>query len=474
MLRKILTRKMLTILFLGLASGIPLGIVITVLQAWMTTSGIDMKTVGLAVLVQMPYTWKFVWSPLMDRFVPPFLGRRRGWMLISQVLMLVSIVAMGQFDPAHAVGIILALATLVSFAGASHDIVIDAYRRDVLDESELGFGSAVAVNSYLIGYRYIGVVLGLFLGDFLPWSQVFAILGAFVLIGILGTLIAIEPKEAVHAPRSLREAVLNPFIDYLRRPGAVEILLFILLYKLGDNLASALLTPFYIKVGFSLTEISVYYKIISFWGTFIGGLVGGVLLTRYSIRSCLLAFGIFQGITPLSFALLVAHRAERARARVRGRRGNAEPRHGRVGVDGVHAASVQPEVQRNPVRPAHEFHGHPADDHPRQRRLHRRLAGLGAVLRAVRAARGAGPALDLLPRGEVGGGPAPGLSPRRYPRRRCLRRLDPSAPMPSASSVNVAGSGTSGAANVAEVTSARMTRRAVSDVLELLISSASG
>jgi MFS transporter, PAT family, beta-lactamase induction signal transducer AmpG len=305
MLRKMLTRKMLTILCLGLASGIPLGIVLTVLQAWMTKSGIDLKMVGLAVLVQMPYTWKFVWSPLMDRFVPPFLGRRRGWMLISQILMVVAIVAMGQFDPATAVGTILALATVISFAGASHDIVIDAYRRDVLDEAELGFGSAVAVNSYLIGFRYIGVVLGLYLGDVLPWSQVFTILASFVVIGVVGTMIAVEPRDAALAPRSLREAVLNPFLDYLRRPGAIEILLFILLYKLGDNLASALLTPFYIKVGFTLKEISVYYKIISFWGTFTGGLVGGALLTRYSIRRCLMAFGVFQGVTPLAFAILV-------------------------------------------------------------------------------------------------------------------------------------------------------------------------
>jgi MFS transporter, PAT family, beta-lactamase induction signal transducer AmpG len=306
MLRKMLTRKMLTILCLGIAAGIPLGIVLTVLQAWMTKSGIDLKTVGLAVLVQMPYTWKFVWSPLMDRFVPPFLGRRRGWMLISQLLMIVSIAAMGQFDPARAIVPILALATLISFAGASHDIVIDAYRRDVLDESELGFGSAVAVNSYLIGFRYIGVVLGLFLGDFLPWSRVFLILAGFVVVGVVGTLIAVEPRDAIPAPRSLREAVFNPFLDYLKRPGAIEILLFILLYKLGDNLASALLTPFYIKVGYTLTQISVYYKVVSFWGTFCGGLIGGALLTRYSIRKCLMAFGVFQGVTPLAFSILVA------------------------------------------------------------------------------------------------------------------------------------------------------------------------
>lgn len=306
MMRKMLNRKMLTILFLGLASGVPLGIVITVLQAWLTTSGIDLKTVSLAVLVQMPYSWKFIWSPLMDRFVPPFLGRRRGWMLISQLLMLVSIAAMGQFDPAHSLGAILALATVIAFAGASHDIVIDAYRRDVLDESELGFGSAVAVNSYLIGYRYIGVVLGLFLGDVLPWSQVFMVLAAFALVGVAGTLIAIEPKGAIHAPRTLREAVVSPFLDYLKRPGAVEILLFILLYKLGDNLASALLTLFYIKVGFSLTQISIYYKVVSFWGMFAGGLVGGAILTRYSIRKCLMGFGVFQGVTPLAFAILVS------------------------------------------------------------------------------------------------------------------------------------------------------------------------
>jgi PAT family beta-lactamase induction signal transducer AmpG len=305
MLKKMLNRKMLTILFLGLASGVPLGIVLTVLQAWMTKSGIDLKMVGLAVLVQMPYTWKFIWSPLMDRFVPPFLGRRRGWMLISQVLMIVSIVLMGQFDPARAILPVLAFATLISFAGASHDIVIDAYRRDVLEESELGFGSAVAVNSYLIGYRYIGVVLGLFLGDVLPWSQVFAILATFVLIGVVGTFIAPEPRTAIHTPRSLRDAVISPFLDYLKRPGAIEILLFILLYKLGDNLASALLTPFYIKVGFTLKEISVYYKVISFWGTFTGGLVGGALLMRYSIRRCLMIFGVFQGITPLAFSILV-------------------------------------------------------------------------------------------------------------------------------------------------------------------------
>ena len=146
MIRKMLSRKMLAILFLGLAAGVPFGVVMSVLQAWLTKSGIDLATLGLATLVQVPYTWKFVWSPLMDRFVPPFLGRRRGCMLISQLLMLVSIAALGQFDPTHALWPIQALATLVAFAGASHDIVIDAYRRDVLDEAEFGFGSAVAVN----------------------------------------------------------------------------------------------------------------------------------------------------------------------------------------------------------------------------------------------------------------------------------------------------------------------------------------
>src|SRR5262249_27516372 len=152
-LKKILNRKMLAILCLGIASGIPLGVVLTIFQAWMTESGISLKTISLAGLVQLPYTWKFIWSPLMDRYRLPFLGRRRGWMLVTQIAMFVSIVALGQFDPKESLTAAILIATMISFAGASHDIVIDAFRRDVLADDQLGFGSAVATNSYLIGFK---------------------------------------------------------------------------------------------------------------------------------------------------------------------------------------------------------------------------------------------------------------------------------------------------------------------------------
>jgi len=295
---------MLVILCLGLASGIPLGVTLTLVQAWMTKFGVDLKTIGLAGLVGMPYTVKFVWAPFMDRFVPPFLGRRRGWMLLAQLLMMASIGALGFFNPTDDLMIILSLACVVSFAGASHDIVIDAYRRDILEDSQLGFGSAVATNSYLIGYKYLATVLGLYLGDVLPWHLVFLVLASVCALGMVGTFLAKNPKGQAAPPKNIRDAIVLPFLDYLKRPGAWEILLFILLYKIGDNLASNLMTPFYLKIGFSLKEIAVMAKAVGFWCMFGGGLIGGILLARYSIRTCLLGFGILQALSTLAFVWL--------------------------------------------------------------------------------------------------------------------------------------------------------------------------
>jgi PAT family beta-lactamase induction signal transducer AmpG len=303
-LKKILTRKMLAILLLSVASGVPLGVVLTVLQAWMTKVGIDLKTIGMASLVQMPYTLKFVWAPLMDRFVPPFLGRRRGWMLITQIMMFIGIFFLGQFDPLKELTIVLAFATFISFAGASHDIVIDAYKREILEDDELGFGVAVANNSYLIGFRYVAVVLGLYLGDVLPWNQNFMILSCFAGLGILGTLIAPSPKVEVKPPKSVKDAVILPFMEFLKRSGSVEVLLFILLYKLGDNLAQNLMTPFYIKSGFTLKEVALVGKMVGFWATFLGTFIGGYVMFRKNLTFCLLWFGVLQALSTLAFTSL--------------------------------------------------------------------------------------------------------------------------------------------------------------------------
>jgi len=301
-LKKMMNRKMLAILLLGMSSGVPLGAVLSVLQAWLTKSGIDLKTLGLVSLVQLPYTWKFVWSPILDRYKLPFLGRRRGWMLIFQILMVASLALLGHFDPASDVSLILVISFFVAFFGASHDIVIDAYRRDVLDDDELGFGSALAVNGYLIGYRYLAVVLGLLLADVFPWSQVYHFLALMASVGIIGTLIGPEADGNIAIPTSLKAAVLDPLKDFFKRSGAIEILIFILLYKIGDNFAQNMLTPFYLKIGFSLSQIAWIGKFIGFWATFGGGLIAGLILIRYSLPTSLLFFGILQAISTLAFA----------------------------------------------------------------------------------------------------------------------------------------------------------------------------
>lgn len=304
--KKIFSRRMLTIAFLGLASGVPLGVMMTILQAWLTEKGIDLKTIGLVSLVQIPYTFKFCWSPLMDRFSLPILGRRRGWMLLAQILMSASIMSLGYFDPHTQTLQILAIAVLIAFFSASHDIVIDAFRRDILPQDELGFGSAVATNSYLIGFRFLASVLGLTLADQFEWTTVFNVLGGFCLVGMIGTLIAQEDSHAPSlAPKSIKDAVVLPFLEFLKRPGAWEILLFILLYKIGDNLATNMALPFYLQQGFSKTEVAIIGKMVGFWAMFFGGFVGGSILLKYNIKQCLFWFGVFQGLSTLAFMSIV-------------------------------------------------------------------------------------------------------------------------------------------------------------------------
>jgi PAT family beta-lactamase induction signal transducer AmpG len=200
--------------------------------------------------------------------------------------------------------LIIAFAFLVSFFGASHDIVIDAYRRDILDEDELGFGSAVSTNSYLIGFRFLTTVLGLALADFTSWQNVFLFFGVLCGLGMIGTFIAPKPAKEASSPKNIKDAIILPFLNYLTRPGALEILLFILLYKVGDNFAANLLTTFYLKIGFAKTEIAGIGKLVGFWATFTGTFIGGFFLLRFSIRRCLLWFGAFQAVSTLGFAFL--------------------------------------------------------------------------------------------------------------------------------------------------------------------------
>ena len=302
----ILNRRMLICLFLGFSSGLPLYVLIQLVPAWLRTEGVSLAAIGFFALVQFPYNWKFFWAPLVDRYSLPFLGRRRGWILLTQLLLLVSIASMGWFDPALSIWFIAYLAFVVAFFSASQDIVIDAYRRELLPDVELGLGNSIHVQAY----RFAGLVpgsLALILSDHLPWNTVFMITAAFMLVGVGMTLSVGEAIEEPQRPRSLQEAVVEPFKEFFNRQGvraALFILAFMVLYKLGDNMATALATPFYIDLGFTNTEIGSIAKFASLIAVFIGGIVGGVAMIKLGINRALWVFGLVQVVTILGFIWL--------------------------------------------------------------------------------------------------------------------------------------------------------------------------
>jgi PAT family beta-lactamase induction signal transducer AmpG len=297
------SRRILVAFVMGFSAGLPLLLTMGVLQAWMKEEGLDLAWIGMITLVQIPYTWKFLWSPFLDRFTLPFLGRRRGWLLISQLALVFSIVSLGYSDPVNHAGMMVAAAVLVAFFSASQDIVIDAYRREDLPDEELGLGSSM----YIYGYR-LGMLLasggGLILADRMPFSMVYLILAGCIFPGILTTLLTPEPKVSAGIPPTLKAAIVNPLSDYFRRQNALWILAFILLYKIGDTMANAITTPFYLDIGFSKTEIGAVVKLFGTGATLAGALLGGVVLLRAGINRCLWFFGALQALSTAGFAVL--------------------------------------------------------------------------------------------------------------------------------------------------------------------------
>jgi PAT family beta-lactamase induction signal transducer AmpG len=250
----------------------------------------------------------------MDRFVWPMLGRRRGWMLLTQLLLLLSVPMFPWFEPKFEIWSIASLAFAVAFFSASQDVVIDAFRREILNDQELGLGTSVHVNAYKIAGLIPGS-LSLILADHLPWSSVFLITALFMLPGIFMTLLVSEPKLAGSAPKTLREAVVEPFHEFITRAGwrsALLILAFIFLYKLGDSMATALATPFYLDMGFSKSEIGLIAKNAGLWPSVIGGLVGGLWMVRLGINRALWLFGAVQLLAIFGFALLAQAGHDRA------------------------------------------------------------------------------------------------------------------------------------------------------------------
>jgi PAT family beta-lactamase induction signal transducer AmpG len=300
------SRKMLTCIFIGFSSGMPLYVLIQLVPAWLRSNGVDLATIGLFAVVSLPYTWKFLWSPLMDRFALPFLGRRRGWALITQIGLFLAIGSMGQFDPSQSLKMIVVLVFIVSLFSASQDIVLDAYRRELLADDELGTGTSFFVNAYRLSSLVPGS-LALILADNVPWSVSFWVTAAFMGVGIITTLVIREVSDDKMAPHTLREAVIGPFKEFISRDGigsALAILAFMFLYKLGDNMATALATPFYLDMGYSLSEIGTIAKVAGLVFGIGGGILGGVLMLKLSINRALWAFGVVQMVTILGYAWL--------------------------------------------------------------------------------------------------------------------------------------------------------------------------
>ena len=301
-----LERRLLVCLFTGFASGLPLFIIIQLVPAWLRSEGVGLKEIGFFALVGIPYTWKFIWSPLMDRYAPSPMGRRRGWMLITQVLMLASIGFLGYLDPQTQLKEIAILCAVTAFLSASLDISIDAFRREILPDRELGLGNSIHVTTY----RLAGLVpgsLSLILADHFAWNFVFLVTAAFLSLGIGMTLFSKEPDVSIQRPHTLRAAITEPFLEFFNRLGvrsALWILAFMFLYKLGDSMATALATPCYLVLACAMSEIGIVAKHAALWPAIIGGILGGIIMLRIGINKALWLFGLAQIVSILGFVVL--------------------------------------------------------------------------------------------------------------------------------------------------------------------------
>lgn len=297
------SRRLLACLVLGFSSGLPLNLTQKTLQAWMSVENVDLKTIGLFSLVSLPYSLKFLWAPFLDRFCPPFLGRRRGWIALLQVLIALTVAAMSFSDPRRSLEIVAILSVLVAFFSASQDISFDAWRVDSLDKASVGTGTGLGV----LGYRLSLLVTGsaaLMLAPSLGWPKVYLLLAALQLLLVGGTLLAPDPVVPAAAPRSLRESVVEPFRAFLSRwslSGALSILGFVVFFKWGVYLVSAMSTPFLLATGFSQEQVGLVLGGAGLGATIVGTLAGAAAMSKLSLGKALGLFGFAQGACALLF-----------------------------------------------------------------------------------------------------------------------------------------------------------------------------
>ena len=302
----IVNKRMIICILNGFTAGLPIYFLSQLIPAWLRSENVDLKTIGFFGVVLLPYSFKYLWAPILDRYVPPFLGRRRGWMMISQLIIFIAMAALALLKPAVDIELILYVGLAIAFFSATQDIVLDAYRRELLPDDELGLGNAYYANAYRVS-GYIPGGLGLILAGFMPWSYVFIIIAIFMGVGVFQTLWIDEIVEESIVPKSLKEAVFAPFIEFFKRDGFKQglfIIFFIFFYKFGDTVATALQTPFFLDVGFTTAEIGSVAKIVGLWATIAGGTLGGIIMFRLGINKSLWVFGFVQLVSILGFALL--------------------------------------------------------------------------------------------------------------------------------------------------------------------------
>jgi PAT family beta-lactamase induction signal transducer AmpG len=293
-------KKMAVTALLSISSAIPLPLVSGTLDVWMRSQKIDLKTIGIFGLLNVPYALKMLWAPFMDRYRLPFLHSRAGWMVLTQVLLMGTIAILGSLDPTRDLRPMAVVALVVAFLGASQDIVIDGYRAELLDPKERGMGAAIVSVGGRVGFLISGS-LALVLSDSLPWKTVYGIVSLFMGLGIIGALFSPPTQEREVSPKTFQDAVVEPFKDYLKRNKAIQMLVFILIFKLGDVVAGKMLSPFLLDTGFSKEQIGVVNKGFGMVISILGGIVGGALYAKWGLRKSLLWFGILQMVSNFVF-----------------------------------------------------------------------------------------------------------------------------------------------------------------------------
>jgi len=321
-----LQRRVLVVLLLGFSAGLPFALAGQTLQAWMTESGVDIKTIGLFAFVGTPYWTKVFWSPAVDALDIPmltrWLGRRRAWLLLTQLMLMAAILLLASCDPLHAPGVVAAAALLVTTASATQDIVIDAFRVESLPEPEQAAGMASYVAAYRIAVLVSGAGALLVVSGFVGWgldqqhaySASYVVMAALVAVGMLGTILAVEPESsnratAAHtksghsaAGQRIIDVAVASLKDFLSRDAAVAVLLFVVLFKLADALATAMNTTFALKIGFSRVELAAILKGVGFAAALLGGFAGGFIARSFSMEKSLWIGGILQTVAILAFS----------------------------------------------------------------------------------------------------------------------------------------------------------------------------